>query len=229
MSSGGNPLLEPFKAWNYDASAEWYATPDIAFTAAVFRKNFSGFLSNQTTIVPRNGTDLQGKQVVYNFYDTRPRNGNKGNVTGAEIAGNYAFPRTSFLSGFGLGANYTRVQSSQQVVSPGDCSEIEGLSKNSYNASAFYERYGLQARVAYNWRSKFLAVCQGLQGKPENTDDYGQVDFNIAYDLTPNFQVYLEGVNITNSYNYQYSVYKNRVLLDQSTGRRLLAGVRAKF
>jgi TonB-dependent receptor len=229
LSSGGNPLLQPFTSWNYDASVEWYATRNTSFTADVFRKNFSGFLSNQTVIVPRNGTDLNGNPTVYNFYDTRPRNGNKGSVTGVEIAAQHSFSGDGLLSGFGVGANYTHVKSSQQVVSAGDCSQIEGLSKDSYNANIFYEKYGLQARVAYNWRSSYLAVCQGLQGKPQNTKAYGQMDFNLAYDITRNFQIYLEGVNITDSYNYQYSVYPNRMLLDESTGRRLLFGVRAKF
>ena len=228
LSSGGNPLLDPFTAWNFDASAEWYVTRDSALTAAAFRKNFSGFLSNQTIQVPRAGTDLQGKPTTYNFYDTRPRNGNSGSVTGFELGANYAISR-GFLTGFGAGANYTHVTSDQKVVTPGDCTDIEGLSKNSYNVNGFYERNGLQARAAYNWRSAYLRVCRGAQGKPEMTDAYGQLDANIAYDLTPNFQVYLEGVNLTNSYGYSYSVYHNRMLLSESTGRRLLAGVRAKF
>ncbi|GGB22924.1 TonB-dependent receptor [Sphingomonas metalli] len=228
LSSGGNPLLDPFTAWNFDASAEWYVARDAALTAAAFHKKFSGFLSNQTVIVPRQGTDLSGQAYTYNFLDSRPRNGNSGSVTGFELGANYAIG-AGILSGLGAGANYTRVTSTQKVVTPGDCADIEGLSKNSYNLSGFYERHGIQARVAYNWRSAYLRVCRGAQGKPENTDAYGQVDFNLAYDVDRNFQIYLEGVNITNSYNYQYSVYPNRILLNQSTGRRLLAGVRAKF
>lgn len=229
LSSGGNPLLKPFLSWNYDASIEWYANQNLSLSADIFRKEFSGFLSNQTVIVPRNGTDLSGQPTVYNFYDTRPRNGNAGKVTGQEIAAQYSFGGTGILSGFGVGANYTHVTSNVKVVTPGDCSQIEGLSKNSYNANAFYEKYGLQARIAYNWRSSFLARCRGLQGQPQNTDSYGQVDFNIAYDINKNIQVYLDGVNITNSYLYQYSNHYNRFLLNQSTGRRILFGVRAKL
>lgn len=229
ISGGGNPFLTPFTSWNYDASLEWYPLRDVAITADVYRKNFSGFLSNQTVIVPRNGTNTSGQATVYNFYDTRPRNGNSGSVTGAEISGQYAFPGTGILSGFGLGANYTYVTSTQKVVTPGDCTQIEGLSKHSYNANVFYEKFGIIARGAYNWRSGYLAVCRGLQGKPQNADSYGQFDASLAYDLNGHFQVFVEGVNLTDSYNYQYSVYSNRFLIDQSTGRRLLFGVRVKY
>jgi TonB-dependent receptor len=229
LSSGGNPLLKPFISWNYDASIEWYASRNLALSADIFRKDFSGFLSNQTVIVPRTGTDLSGKSVVYSFYDTRPRNGNEGTVTGQEVAAQYSFDGEGILSGFGVGANYTHVTSDVKVVTAGDCSQIEGLSKNSYNANAFYEKHGLQARVAYNWRSSYLAVCRGLQSQPQNNDAYGQVDFNIAYDINPTFQVYVDGVNITNEYLYQYSNYHNRFLMNESTGRRILFGVRAKF
>lgn len=229
ISSGGNPLLTPFTSWNYDASLEWYATRDISFTADVFRKKFSNFLSNQTIVVPRAGFDLSNQPTTYNFFDTRPRNGNSGTVTGAEVAGQYSIPGDGILSGFGVGANYTYVTSNQKVVTAGDCSQIEGLSKHSYNASAFYEKYGIQARGSYNWRSGYLAVCRGLQGKPQNADAYGQFDASIAYDITPRFQVYLEGVNLNNAYNYQYSVYHNRFLNNSNFGRRLLFGARVKY
>lgn len=229
LSSGGNPFLRPFTSWNFDASIEYYPTRDIAVTADVYRKNFSGFLSNQTIIVPRTGTDVSGNPTVYNFYDTRPRNGNSGSVTGAEIAGQYVFPSHGIFSGFGIGANYTYVTSDQKVATPGDCTQIEGLSRHNYNATLFYEKFGIQARGAYNWRSSYLAVCRGLQGKPQNADPYGQFDASIAYNINENVQIFLEGVNLNNAYNYQYSVYHNRLLLDESTGRRLLFGVRLRL
>lgn len=229
ISSGGNPLLTPFRSWNFDGSVEWYLAHDSSITADVFHKRFSGFISNQTIVVPRAGLDSQGNAVTYSFYDTRPRNGNSGTVTGFEIAAQHTIGGDGLLSGAGVGANYTHVTSNQRVVSPGDCSQIEGLSRNSYNLSAFYEKYGVHARVAYNWRSKFLAVCQGLQGQPQNTAAYGQLDFNLAYDLTPHFQIYLEGVNMTNSYYHQYSIYENRFISEENFGRRVLFGVRAKF
>jgi TonB-dependent receptor len=228
LSSGGNPSLKPFTSWNFDASLEWYLDRNTSFTVDGFRKQFSGFISNQTVVVPRNGFDSLGNAVVYQFFDTRPRNGNSGSVTGFEVAAQHAFSGEGFLSGFGVGANYTHVTSNQKVISPGDCSQIEGLS-DSYNVNAFYEKHGIQARVAYNHRASFLSLCQGQQGQPENTAPYGQLDFNTAYDITPNFQVYLEGVNMTNSYIHQYSIYANRFLKDESTGRRISFGVRAKF
>ncbi len=228
LSSGGNPFLTPFTSWNYDAAIEWYPAPDVSLSADVYRKDFSGFLSNQTLIVPRDGFDAAGLLRTYQFRDTRPRNGNSGSVTGGEVAAQYAFS-SGILSGLGVGANYTYVTSKQRVVTAGDCTQIEGLSKHSYNGNAFYENHGIQARAAYNWRSKYLVACRGPQGKPQLADPYGQLDASIALSVNDNFQVFVEGVNLTNSYTYQYSVFRSRILANESTGRRLLFGVRAKY
>ena len=229
QSSGGNPDLQPFKSWNYDASLEWYASRNVSLSIDGFYKKFSSFISNQTIVVPRNGFDQQGNAVVYNFYDTRPRNGNNGSVKGLEAAGQYAFESAGPLSGFGVGANYTYVTSDQKVLAPSDCAQIEGLSKNSYNLNGFYEKNGIQVRLAYNWRSQFLAQCRGPQGQPANTSAYGQLDFNASFDVTKTFQVYLEGANLTDKYVHQYSIYTNRFLKEESYGRRLSFGLRAKF
>lgn len=228
LSSGGNPFLTPFTSWNYDASLEWYPAPDVSLSADVYRKDFSGFLSNQTVILPRDGFDAAGQPKTYQFRDTRPRNGNSGSVTGGEVAAQYAFS-SGILSGLGVGANYTYVTSKQRVVTAGDCTQIEGLSTHSYNANAFYENHGIQARAAYNWRSKYLVACRGPQGQPQLADPYGQLDASVALSLNENFQVFVEGVNLTNSYTYQYSVFHNRILANESTGRRLLFGLRAKY
>jgi len=229
-STGGNPYLTPFTSWNYDASLEYYASRNASITADVFRKQFSGFITESTLQIPRAGFASDGvTPVTYTFSDTRPRNGNSGSITGAEIAAQYAFGGEGILSGFGLGANYTYVTSSINTQSPTDCSSLEGLSKSSYNVNGYYEKHGVQARLAYNWRSSFLSKCYGQLSDQEYTAAYGQLDFNASVDVTKNVQVFVEGANLTNSYIYQYTIYTNRLLLDESTGRRISFGVRAKF
>jgi len=228
-STGGNPYLTPFTSWNYDASMEWYASRNVFLSGNLFRKNFSGFITQQTVFIPRAGLDSSGNPVTYNFADTRSRNGNSGSITGAELATQYAFDDTSVLSGFGVAANYTYVDSVVKTKSPTDCSSLEGLSKNSYNINGFYEKNGIQARLAYNWRSSFLAKCYGQLTQPESTKAYGQLDFDASYDVSPSFQIYLQGVNLTDQYTYQYSIYLNRFLRLEDTGTRISLGVRWKY
>jgi TonB-dependent receptor len=225
-SSGGNPNLKPFKSTNYDLSLEYYIS-DVSFVSlSGFYKKFSDFLESQTLPV-----DLAG----FTFLDTRTRNGQSGSIAGVEVGGQYTLDRLlpGALSGLGVAGNYTYVSSN---VARGEGSSTNanncgynGLSPHSANGSVFYEKYGVQARLSYNWRSSFLRQCFGAASRPENRAAYGQLDFSFSYDVTPVFQVYVQGVNLTNQYVNDYSVLQERLLLLQNTGSRYLFGVRAKF
>jgi iron complex outermembrane recepter protein len=221
LSSGGNPLLKPFKSWNFDISAEYYLNKTSYVSAAVFRKQFSNFLETSALTVPLFG---------FNFIDTRTRNGEKGSITGFEIGGQYTVDEGA-LDGFGVSGNYTYVTSSvkRAAGSPvADCG-YNGLSPHSFNASAFYEKSKIQARVSYNWRSSFLRQCQSDQGRPSNRAAYGQADFSLGYQITDNFQVYVEGNNVLGTKTKDYSVLTERFTLLQDVGSRYNFGVRAKF
>ncbi|MBB3695246.1 TonB-dependent receptor [Sphingomonas sp. BK580] len=223
LSSGGNPNLEPFKSTNYDVSIEWYLSPVSYFSVGGFYKDLSKFLELQTLPVERFG---------YVFQDTRTRNGQTGYIRGVEVGGQYAFDwLPGFASGFGLAGNYTYVDSKanrDSSLADYQCG-YNGLSPHSANGSVFFEKYGLSARGSYNWRSEYLRSCRDFQARPRNRSSYGQFDFNVSYDVTPNFQVYAQGVNVTNSKVDEWSVLKERFLLLQETGARYNFGIRAKF
>ncbi|MDP1026826.1 TonB-dependent receptor [Sphingomonas sp. KR1UV-12] len=222
-SSGGNPLLKPFKSTNYDLSYEYYLNDISYVSVSGFYKQFSDFLESQTLPV-----DFAG----YTFQDTRTRNGQTGSIAGVEIGGQYAFDKLpGALSGFGVAGNYTYVTSSVDrgtTTSDTQCG-YNGLSPHSANGSVFYEKYGIQARVSYNWRSAFLRQCFGAASRPENRAAYGQLDASVAYDITPQFQLYVQGVNLTDAYVNDYSVLEERFLLLQNTGTRYLFGIRGRF
>ncbi|MDQ1231384.1 MULTISPECIES: hypothetical protein [unclassified Sphingomonas] len=55
------------------------------------------------------------------------------------------------------------------------------------------------------------------------------MDFSASYDITPAFQVYVQGVNLTNFYIFDYSVLEERVKNIQNFGTRFNFGVRASF
>ncbi|WP_420145720.1 TonB-dependent receptor [Sphingobium sp.] len=223
QSSGGNPSLRPFRSTNYDASIEWYISRVSYVSVGGFYKDLSDFLELQTLPVERFGRIFQ---------DTRTRNGQSGKIKGVEVGGQYSFDALGgFASGFGVTGNYTYVSSSakrDQALNDYPCG-YNGLSPHSANGSVFFENYGLSARVSYNWRSDYLRNCRDSQSRPRNRSSYGQWDFNISYDLTPNFQVYLQGVNVTNEKVNEWSAVKDRFLLLQDTGARYNFGVRAKF
>lgn len=223
LSSGGNPMLQPFKSTNYDLSLEWYLSPVSYLSIGGFYKTLSDFLELQTLPVERFGRVFQ---------DTRTRNGQTGYIRGIEVGGQYSFDFLGgFASGFGVAGNYTYVDSKANrdtTLSDYDCG-YNGLSPHSANGSVFYEKYGLAARVSYNWRSDYLRSCRSDQARPRNRSAYGQLDFNLGYDVTPNFQLYVQGVNVTNARVDEWSAIEDRFLMLQDTGARYNFGVRATF
>ena len=223
QSSGGNPTLEPFKSTNYDLSIEYYLNSISYVSAGAFYKTLDNFLELQTLPVQRFGRTFQ---------DTRTRNGQTGYIRGIEVGGQYTFDwLPSVLSGFGVAGNYTYVESKAErdsSLADYECG-YNGLSPHSANGSVFFEKYGLSARGSYNWRSEYLRACRSDQGRPRNRSSYGQFDFNVGYDITPNFQVYVQGVNVTNQRIHEWSAIEERFLLLQETGARYNFGARVKF
>jgi len=67
-----------------------------------------------------------------------------------------------------------------------------------------YEKYGVSARLAYNWRSKYLYTTSAANvNRPMWSDDYGQLDGSIFYDLNPQLKLGVQVTNIGHSTTYQ--------------------------
>lgn len=144
-----------------------------------------------------NGVDITavaGDPGVENI-TTQPVNSNDAVLNGWEFAGQHFFGD----SGFGIQANYTVVHGSigyNLHAEPGSASQfaLSGLS-NSANVVGIYEKDQWQARIAYNWRDKFLSN-PNAGGEPQFTKAFGQVDFNVGYKITEDLTVALEGTNV---------------------------------
>ncbi|WP_375271829.1 TonB-dependent receptor [Sphingomonas sp.] len=166
---------------------------------------------------------------LFNFAISQPINSQDGHIYGFELAGQHFFGNT----GFGVAASYTKVDGNVNVdvTSSPDVNvfALTGLG-DSANASLIYDKDGLSARVTYNWRAKYLsAVNQGDDRNPIFTDDFGTLDFNISYDVTPNFAVSFEGVNLTSEPLVQYGRDKTALVFAQELKPRLLLGGRLRF
>lgn len=127
--------------------------------------------------------------------------------------------RLGWASGFGVVANYTKQEfeggsvvdstSGRGLTVLGEVTIPRGLvdfSENAYNATLFYEKYGLSARARYTWREGFRTFDFGgganTSGSstfsfPVHTLDRGQLNASINYDVTNNFNIGIEAVNIT--------------------------------
>ena len=159
---------------------------------------------------------------------SQPYNQGSNKVDGFEFALQHLFGE----SGFGIIANYTVVDSDVEYDNADHGDEntpLLGVS-DSYNLVAFYDKNGLQMRLAYNWRDDFLQGLNDGQGSnPVYVEDYGQLDANISYDYNENLTLFVEGINLTDEYTRSYGRHKLMVRNIQQMGPRYNIGLRYKF
>ncbi|WP_440875982.1 TonB-dependent receptor [Thalassotalea sp. PLHSN55] len=241
--SQGNPYLNPYLATQFDLSLEFYQENGSSYSANLFYKDFSSWISTQTFVqdtefmVDRNFDGIDETVVEETVTQKSNRSGVK--LSGIELAALHYFDYLpGWMSGFGVQANYTYTDSSDSdadifdqpgVTSPG--SGVEGFSPNAFNIIGFYENEEFQARLAYNWRESFLIQRQSDigGGLPKHADDYGQFDFSTSYDLNETFTINMEVINLTDENILEYGDVRERVSLVQYSGRRYQVGVAFKF
>ena len=147
--------------------------------------------------------------------------------TGVELAFQYDLSgwedRLGWASGFGLAANYTfqdfgggeatngssgRGQEIFEAINPnvGDVEAVQGLldfSRNSFNITGFYEKYGISARARYTWRDAFRtldtaggASLNSTLGFPVVTESRGQLNASVNYNVTDRLNLGVEAINL---------------------------------
>ena len=246
----GNPALKPIRSTQEDVTAEWYFSKTGSLTMAVFNKDLKDIIVNQAYNYTVN--DANGKPAT--FVLNGPVNGAKGYARGAEIAYQQYFDWVpSWLQGIGLQANYTFVDSKvtrYNAVYTGYCSPgagqdnlnlyingcdtdgrsfgdmpLDNLSRNTFNVALLFDRGPISARIAYNWRGKYLygvalnsdntgpnqtnaldtnpnSATYGTHtlpvGLPLWADAYGQLDVGLHYKFNDSFSMGLDASNLTN-------------------------------
>tara|TARA_R110000850_G_scaffold37448_23_gene98672 strand:+ start:1785 stop:5174 length:3390 start_codon:yes stop_codon:yes gene_type:complete len=225
IGSGGNPGLQPMESIQYDASLEWYFAPVGSITASVFYKDLSNFFiegavprtfTNPSTGVSqtvdftttRNGEEgkMQGIELAYQqFYDMLPEP-----FDGFGIQANYTFIDSEGVPNFTSDAQATTEvdgeDSGPDTPQPGlevvDLSLLEGLplrgqSEHTANLVLMYEKNDWSARLAYNWRSKYLVTTRDvISGQPIWNDDAGFLDGSVQYTVNDYITVGLQATNL---------------------------------
>ena len=213
--NAGNPFLVPTEADNYDLTAEWYFSPVGQITASFFYKRLKNVLTND--IARYDITNSDG--ITFPAVVTSPVNSDQiGTLKGFEIAYQQTYDfLPGFLSGLGLQANYTFIDSQgvpqstlsetdpdvgagRQPTVAGDEFPLQGLSRHQVNVTPFYERGGLSVRLTYSWRSRFLLTLRDVitPFDPIFNEATGQLDGSIFYQVTPRIKIGLQAVNILN-------------------------------
>lgn len=200
--TAGNPELQPMTAAQYDAALEWYFDTSDMLYATLFYKSVKDYFSTQTRTENYGGQD---------WLVTRPENMDKGIIRGFELGYTQFFDSLpGWMSGFGVNANFTFVDSrggTNTSTDPytntsvtGVSLPLEGLSRRSYNLAGIYEKGPISARLAYNWRSRYLLTSSDVSTRlPTWSDDYGQLDASVFYRFDAHWQLGIQANNLTNS------------------------------
>jgi TonB-dependent receptor len=221
-ATGGNPLLNPFEAWQYDLTLEWYLDKVTALSAGIFYKDIETFIQTQKS-------DLLFNGVVYEL--SSKVNGSNAEVTGMELAYQQVFDQLPApFDGLGLQANYTWTDSSAVYVDNDKSvkGDLEDVAKNSYNLTAFYEKDGFGLRLSYSWRDGVLNQIGTNSLASENKAEFGTLDLSASYDVSDNVTVFVEGINITDQAQQDF-VQGDEFRSYTDYGSTYSLGVRASF
>ncbi|WP_064435510.1 TonB-dependent receptor [Pseudoalteromonas neustonica] len=192
-------------------------------------------------------------QTTVNDADTRTQQG-------IELAFQYDLSEfesdLGWASGFGVMANYTYQKSSGGEAIDNATSRANAvfalttgienidvsakqplldLSENAYNFTLYYEKYGFSARARYTWREGYRSEDFGSTssypwGFPVVQEDRGQLNASVNYDVTEQFSVGIEAVNLTKSDVSQSCVNEGSLLCYQGlTDRRITFGASYRF
>ena len=207
-ASGGNAKLGAIQTVKYDASLEWYFGSTGSISLAAWQWNQTGFIARRTLPEYLPETDGDVPTLV-----SRPYNLGKGRHRGIEGSATTFFTfLPGILKSFGASINGT-LNITRQAYPTFDVDEkatyVYGpylrVSKYIYNVIGFFERDGLNIRVAYNWRSRQQLWRD--ESNPYNNlflDPVDRLDASINYDVNKHLTVAFEAANLTRAGNRSF-------------------------
>lgn len=233
--TSGNPFLEPYRATNYDLSAEWYFAPQSVLSVAYFIKkvhtftqssSITGATFDQTglpvsVLSPASPAALNPallSQPIWTIATTV--NGSGATLKGWELAAQVPFKSfvSGFLGNFGVIANATFITSDATfnlqgpAITPGGALQnitltntLSNVSKQAFNATLYYEDGRFSARAMVSYRGRYH---EGASGTGNLLEGYGattNLDASVRYKLTDWLELSVEGSNLLDTYRYRFT------------------------
>lgn len=216
----GNPDLKFPESMNIDFLGEYYMKNKGILSGGLFYKKIDNFIFYYKRFAH------EGDPADYGLVEiTKPINGIKANVLGAELQGQFKLDfLPGLLANFGIYANYTYTFSeafihkrypanySDAVVIFGeddlslfssDTDEekitLPGQAKHTTNLALFYESDRVYAKLSANYHDAFLYKLGADKDLDEYYDKAWHLDFTANYKITENLKVFTDIINLTNA------------------------------
>jgi iron complex outermembrane receptor protein len=223
--TAGNPALRPYRAKSYDLEFAYYPTDEIEMRLGGFYKDIDTFIIARTLV--RN-VDFFGNGTLFDV--TMPINGVGAKTQGIEASVQAPFTfLPGWASGFGGLANYTY----SEAKDVGLFSQLDGaplpfpgLSKDTFNIVLYYDKGPVNARLAWNSRSDWLANPADRSGNPVFRAGEDYLDAKFTWRIKPEeLSVYVEAKNLTDQAAISYAGERFRLSELGWPGRRYYIGV----
>ncbi|HET9818979.1 MAG TPA: TonB-dependent receptor [Rhodanobacteraceae bacterium] len=216
--SGPNPRLKPILSTNFSASIEWYFAQRGLLAASVYQMNLKNYYDYGSTTgtylnnyLTYNDATNPSHTPIYSQYLVSIPVNVKGTLKGVSL--NYIQPIGEH---FGVSINYTYAKGHSSGgtylynpdgtpannVGAGD-RPLFGTSKNTVNASVFYESEHWNARVNYTYRSKFYDGVMtnsgaGMPLLPYWQSGQGYLSLSAGYKVNEHLSFSFDAMNLNN-------------------------------
>lgn len=230
-ASRGNPNLEPYKVNAYDLGLEYYFGDVGLVAVSLFKKDITNYIGSlllenvpfSETGVPFGTIPGATANTIVSEFSMPINVEGTNTLTGVELT---VQAQLTFLpapfDGFGVSANYTKVDADQALT---------GFSPQSYNATLYYETSKWGARASMSHRDTWFTgyndgpMSAGTRGFEAST----YVDAAAFFNITDDLQVTLDAVNLTNEKDTQFWG-RNQYLYNQNqSGTTYMVGMSYKF
>ena len=224
----GNPDLKPITSHNFDLSGEYYFKSVGLVSAAVFYKRVKDYSVN-----------LKRDMAYGNYAEaevSQPLNAFDADLLGVELGFQRDFGFISpALRCVGFYGNYTYTHSNivKSVFGDKDEQALPGSPEHMANASLYFDKWGLNVRLSYNFTSAF----QDDEEYVEETalrryyDATHYMDLNASYTWGKNtkYTFYVQANNLLNQPLRYYQGTKDRTMQVEYYGAKLNAGFKVNF
>ncbi len=225
----GNPDLEPYRAMNFDLTAEYYIPNGGLAAVSGFYKRIDNPIYRFNS-EERNVQDPFGDGRTFDrIRRTQERNADLGTVLGLEAT--YQQPFTFLSAPFdGLGVNSNLTVTDSEVDVPSRDGEFPFFEQADlvYNVIPYFQKAGFEARVAFNYRGDYLLGLSDTPLEDTYVDDRTTVDVNARYEFDgllaqPTLMVQIE--NVTDAPEVEYEGQEENLGFHFLSGRTVTVGL----
>lgn len=232
----GNPNLKPTTSYNFDLSAEYYFKSVGLVSVGLFYKSINNVIVDEVWKGMDSQLPITG---TYDYEISKPINAYDADLFGVEVAYQRDFGFiTPALKCLGFYGNYTYTANKtknhhfeHRVLEDGEDIDMIGSPEHTANASLFFEKWGFNLRLSYNFASAFVDEMGEVVQLDRYYDKVNYLDLNASYTFGKRFKttIYADVTNLLNQPLRYYQGTKDRTAQVEYYGARFNAGIKVSF